>query len=283
MSSSLLITHGQVFTLGQRNELIPDGAIYVEGDTIVDVGPTAALAAKYPAAERLDAGGKLVLPASVCGHTHFYGAFARGMAIPGAPATNFVEILERLWWKLDRALLWDDVRYSALVCLVDAIRHGCTTLIDHHASPNAIDGSLDIIADAVKETGLRASLCYEVTDRNGMDGARAGIAENVRFLKRCRQRARPATGRLLRPARRHHPLGRDAGSQPRRSRGPQYRLPHPRGRGHRRPGRQPAQVQPARGRAPARSSASWGRRPSPSTASTWTRSRRTSCARPAPG
>ena len=156
---SLLITHGQLFTLGQRNELISDGALYVEGDTIADVGPTASLVARYPRAERLDAAGQIVLPGSLCGHTHFYGAFARGMAIPGKPAANFVEILERLWWKLDRALLWDDIRYSALICLVDAIRHGCTTLIDHHASPNAIDGSLDVIADAVKEAGLRASLC----------------------------------------------------------------------------------------------------------------------------
>jgi len=194
MPDSLLITHGQVFTLGQRNELIPDGAIYVEGDAIAEVGSTVSMAAKYPGAARLDAGGKIVLPASICGHTHFYGAFARGMAIPGAPATNFIEILERLWWKLDRALLWDDVRASALICLVDAIRHGCTTLIDHHASPNVIEGSLDIIADAVKETGLRASLCYEVTDRNGMDGARAGIAENVRFIKRCRQERDPQLG-----------------------------------------------------------------------------------------
>ena len=194
MSDSLLITHGQVFTLGQRNELLPDGAVFVQGDTIAEVGATADLAARYPDVERLDAAGRIVLPASICGHTHFYGAFARGMAIPGAPATNFIEILERLWWKLDRALLWDDVRYSALICLVDAIRHGCTTLIDHHASPNVIDGSLDIIADAVKETGLRASLCYEVTDRNGMDGARAGIAENVRFIKRCRQTPDPQLG-----------------------------------------------------------------------------------------
>lgn len=191
MPSTLLITHGQVFTLGQRNELIADGAIYIEGDTIAAVGSTDSLTARYPAAERLDASGKLVLPGSICGHTHFYGAFARGMAIPGAPATNFVEILERLWWKLDRALLWDDIKYSALICLADAIRHGCTTLIDHHASPNVIDGSLDIIADAVKNAGLRASLCYEVTDRNGMAGAAAGIAENVRFIKRCQNEADP--------------------------------------------------------------------------------------------
>jgi putative selenium metabolism protein SsnA len=191
MTDAMLITRGEVFTLGSRNELIPDGAIYIEGGTIAEVGTTPALEARYPRAERLDAGGKLVLPGSICGHTHFYGAFARGMAIPGQPPANFVQILERLWWKLDRALLEEDVRYSALVCLVDAIRHGCTTLIDHHASPNAIEGSLDVIAQAVKETGLRASLCYEVTDRNGMDGARAGIAENVRFLRRCRAESDP--------------------------------------------------------------------------------------------
>src|SRR5512139_4010568 len=118
MTDAMLITHGQVFTLGQRNELIPDGAIAIEGDAITDVGATAALEARYPRAQRLDAGGKVVLPGSICGHTHFYGAFARGMAIPGQPAANFVEILERLWWKLDLALLWDDIRYSALVCLV---------------------------------------------------------------------------------------------------------------------------------------------------------------------
>ena len=247
MPDSLLITHGNTFTLGQRNEQIPDGAIYVEGDTIVEVGPTASLAAKYPTAERLDAGGKIVLPASICGHTHFYGAFARGMAIPGAPATNFIEILERLWWKLDRALLWDDVRASALICLVDAIRHGCTTLIDHHASPNVIDGSLDIIADAVKETGLRASLCYEVTDRNGMDGAHAGIAENVRFIKRCRQDTDPQLGASfgLHAALTVSDETLEASRDCRR--GAWRRLPHPRRRGQGRRGRKPAQVRPPRG------------------------------------
>ena len=96
------------------------------------------------------------MPAALCGHTHFYGAFARGWAYPGPPAASFTEILERLWWRLDKALTLEDVRYSALVCLVDAIRHGTTTLIDHHASPNAIEGSLDVIADAVREAGRAA-------------------------------------------------------------------------------------------------------------------------------
>jgi putative selenium metabolism protein SsnA len=190
----MLITNATIFTLGTDNRRIDNGAIRIEGDRIAEVGDARTVQAARPAEEVLDAGGKIVLPGLLCGHTHFYGAFARGMAIPGAPATNFTEVLERLWWKLDLALLWDDIRYSALICLVDAIRHGCTTLIDHHASPNAIDGSLDIIADAVLETGLRASLCYEVTDRNGVNGAAAGIAENVRFLKRCRREKNPQLG-----------------------------------------------------------------------------------------
>lgn len=178
-----LITHARIATLGEDSTLIEDGALLVEGERIAALGDSAELTTRYPAAERWDAAGQLVLPASICAHTHFYGAFARGMAVPGEPATNFPEILERLWWQLDKALTLEDVRYSALVCLVDAIRHGTTTLIDHHASPNSIAGSLDVIAEAVQEAGLRASLCYEVTDRDGPERAQAGIAENVRFAR----------------------------------------------------------------------------------------------------
>ncbi|RLC90295.1 MAG: putative aminohydrolase SsnA [Chloroflexi bacterium] len=179
----MLITHARLATLGDEARLIEDGALLIEGERITALGTSAALTAAYPTAERWDAAGQLVLPASSCAHTHFYGAFARGMAIPGEPAANFTQILERLWWRLDKALTLEDVRYSALVCLVDAIRHGTTTLIDHHASPNAIDGSLDVIAEAVQEAGLRACLCYEVTDRDGPERAQAGIRENVRFAK----------------------------------------------------------------------------------------------------
>lgn len=187
----MLVVHGTVVTFGEENRLIPDGAVLIRDDYILDVGPSAELLERYPDEEKLDADGKLVMPGLICAHTHFYGAFARGMAIPGEPPRNFPQILERLWWRLDKTLDYDDIRYSALVCLVDAIKHGTTTLIDHHASQNAIDGSLDVIAEAVEEAGLRACLCYEVTDRDGKDRARAGIRENERFIKRCRERGGP--------------------------------------------------------------------------------------------
>jgi putative selenium metabolism protein SsnA len=190
----MLITNGTVLTCGQDKRVLPFGAVYYEDDTIIEVGRTADLQTKYPHAERLDAAGKIVMPGMVCAHTHFYGAFARGMAIPGAPPENFVQILERLWWKIDRALTLEDSKYSALVALVDAIRHGTTTLIDHHASPTHINGSLDALAEAAGESGLRVGLCYEVTDRNGPEGALAGIAENVRFHKRLQARPDPKLG-----------------------------------------------------------------------------------------
>jgi len=179
----LLITNGQLVTWGEDNEIIDGGALLLRNGRIAAIGDSQILPLEHPEVETIDAGGQLVMPGNICAHTHFYGAFARGMAIPGPPMKDFPEILKRLWWRLDRALTTEDVEYSALVCLVDAIKHGTTTLIDHHASPNVIAGSLDVIAGAVEKAGLRAGLCYEVTDRNGPDGAQAGIDENVRYLK----------------------------------------------------------------------------------------------------
>ena len=113
------------------------------------------------------------------------------MDIPGPPLRDFPDILARLWWPLDRSLDAEGVRYSALVSLIDAIRYGTTTLIDHHASNRFIDGSLDVIAEAVEETGLRACLCYEVTDRDGPDVTTAGIRENARFIAKTRAERHP--------------------------------------------------------------------------------------------
>jgi putative selenium metabolism protein SsnA len=179
----MLITNATLVTWGNDNRLLENHAVLLKGDRIAEIGPDSALRKKHPKAKQLDARGQLVMPGHIVAHTHFYGAFARGMAIPGDAPKDFPEILQRLWWKLDRALSPDDVRYSALVCLIDAIKHGTTTLIDHHASPNAIDGSLDIIAGAVLESGLRAGLCYEVSDRDGASKMKAGIRENTRFIK----------------------------------------------------------------------------------------------------
>ena len=185
----MLITNANLITWGKPNQILEGQAVFLENGIISDLGPQAELVLRYPDAPRLDAGGQYVMPGNICTHTHFYGAFARGMSIPGEPPANFLSILQKLWWPLDLALDLEAVRYSALVCLVDAIRHGTTTLIDHHASPNAIEGSLDILAEAVSQAGVRAVLCYEVTDRNGPDGAAAGILENVRFIRRARQPA----------------------------------------------------------------------------------------------
>lgn len=190
----MLITHAGIATLGAEPGLIEDGALLIQDQRIAAVDTTSALEAAYPEEARLDARGQLALPASLCGHTHFYGAFARGWAYPGPPATSFGAILESLWWQLDKLLTLEDVRYSALVCLVDAIRHGTTTLIDHHASPNAIEGSLDVIADAVLASGVRAALAYEVTDRDGPARATAGLAENIRFLQRLHHEPHPQLG-----------------------------------------------------------------------------------------
>lgn len=179
----MLITNATLITWGTPNQILENHALYLEADRIVELGPSLELEVKYPQAERLDARGQFVMPGNICAHTHFYGAFARGMAIPGTAPKDFPEILDRLWWRLDKALTLDDVRYSALVCLIDAIKHGTTTLIDHHASPNAIEGSLDVIAEAVTQAGLRACLCYEVTDRDGEEKAKAGIKENLRLIQ----------------------------------------------------------------------------------------------------
>ena len=181
----MLITNARLVTWDEPNEILENYALYIADGIIVEIGPEAELLVKFPDVERMDAGGQYVMPGNICAHTHCYGAYARGLAIPGAPPKDFPEILEKLWWPLDKSLDLDSVRASAEVMLVDAIKHGTTTLIDHHASPNAIDGSLDVIAETVDESGLRAVLCYEVTDRNGQAGAQAGIRENVRFLERA--------------------------------------------------------------------------------------------------
>lgn len=178
----MIITNGKIITWGEPNEILEDKALLIQDGMIQEIADESKLRATHPDEEILDAMGQLVMPGLICAHTHFYGAFSRGMAVPGEPSHNFQEILANLWWKLDKGLDEEGVKYSAQALLADATRYGCTTLFDHHASPNCIEGSLDIEAEAVMQSGLRASLCYEVTDRDGEEKALAGIRENGRFI-----------------------------------------------------------------------------------------------------
>ena len=122
-------------------------------------------------------------PGMVCAHHHLYSALARGMPAPPKQPTRFGEILEQVWWRLDTALDLDMIRASALLGATEALMSGTTAIVDHHESPNAIEGSLDVIAEACAEVGVRVVCAYGVTDRHGPDGARRGLAENERFLR----------------------------------------------------------------------------------------------------
>lgn len=178
-----IVGNGRVVTLGAEPRVIDGGAVAVENGRIIAVGKTDDLRAAHPGAEFLDAAGAIIMPGLTNIHAHSYGAFARGMAIPGESPRSFGAILEQLWWKLDRALTLEDVYVSAALGFVDCLKNGTTTVFDHHASPNAITGSLDREAEAAARVGVRACLCYEVSDRDGPERAAEGIAENVRFVR----------------------------------------------------------------------------------------------------
>jgi cytosine/adenosine deaminase-related metal-dependent hydrolase len=117
-------------------------------------------------------------------HTHMYSALAAfGLPAPSAPPRNFVEILQQVWWKLDRALDEPSLRAAARLYVAEALASGTVALIDHHESPNLIEGSLDVLADACDELGMHAVLCYGATERNGgRPEARRGLAECRRFI-----------------------------------------------------------------------------------------------------
>lgn len=188
--TSTLITNGTLVTLNQEGSIIEHGSVLIEDSSIVAAGHLDGVAAD----RTIDAQGRIVMPGFINVHHHLYSTLARGFSPPGEPAQNFKEILERLWWKLDAALNPDDVYYSAMLPMIESIRAGCTTIIDHHASPSCCDGSLDIVERAFREAGLNGCLCYEVSDRNRPG---EGIEENIRFVKKCRASGNPQISALF--------------------------------------------------------------------------------------
>ncbi|MGE5127625.1 MAG: amidohydrolase family protein, partial [Betaproteobacteria bacterium] len=172
----MLLRNATVATLDPPRVVTTD--LRIAGDRIAE---SAAALSLRPDEELVDLAGALVLPGLVNAHTHLYSALARGMPGPAESPRRFVEILERVWWRLDRALDEETVYLSALVGAIEAARSGTTLLVDHHASPSFVRGSLATLRRAVEEVGLRSVLCYETTDRNGLPGRDAGIAENRAF------------------------------------------------------------------------------------------------------
>ncbi len=162
-------------------EVLQGVDLVIEGTEIIDVGEGAA--AKYDADKVIDIHGEMVWPGLVCSHNHFYSGLARGIIADIKPSPDFVSILKNLWWRLDRAIDEEILYYSGLVCSLDAIRAGTTAVIDHHASPSFIKGSLSVLKKGFEKAGLRGMTCFETTGRNGLDQMRQGVEENVSFAK----------------------------------------------------------------------------------------------------
>ncbi len=176
-----LLKSASLVTLDQP--AIEPADIRIEGGRITERG--AGLAAR-PGEETIELGGSLVMPGMVCAHTHLYSALARGMPAPPRVPSDFREILELIWWRLDLALDEETIYWSAMAGALDAARAGTTCLFDHHASPSHITGSLDIVREAIEKVGLRGVLCYEVTDRGGDRKRDEGLEENRAFLESIR-------------------------------------------------------------------------------------------------
>lgn len=182
----LLIANGRLLTR-VGTEFYENGAVAIEGRCIKEVGDASALIAKYPDAERVDAHGGVIMPGLINMHNHIYSAFARGLSIRGYAPKDFMDILEGQWWKIDRCLTRENDRLSAYAVYLDCIKNGVTTVFDHHASFFDIPDSLDELAEAATKLGVRTSLCYEVSDRDGEEKRIQSIKENERFIKRAQK------------------------------------------------------------------------------------------------
>ncbi|MBO4847947.1 MAG: putative aminohydrolase SsnA [Clostridia bacterium] len=182
-----LIGGGPLLTRAGDIPFIEDGAVAVDGALIKKVGPLNKLAAEFPEARFIDAEGGVIMPGFINAHTHFYSSLGRGFRMPGFDPKCFREALAGRSWKLDRSLLFEDCVMSAYASAIGAIRHGVTTVIDHHASSGCVNGSLIGVAGAVGEAGIRACLSFETSERCGMDVCRREIRENEGFIEYCAQ------------------------------------------------------------------------------------------------
>ena len=178
----LILGNGRMITRDADNPYLECGAVVIDGTKIVKAGTLSEVKAAYPDVEFLDAKGKVIMPAFINAHEHIYSAFARGLSVKGYDPKGFLDILDGMWWTIDRNLTLHDTYLSAMATYIDSIKNGVTTVFDHHASFGSIRGSLYEIERAAKETGVRSCLCYEISDRDGKDKARDSVMENAEFI-----------------------------------------------------------------------------------------------------
>lgn len=179
----ILIGNGKLITRSWINPYLENGAVVLDGEEVRETGALEDMRAKYPGAEFVDARGGVIMPGLINVHTHIYSGLARGLAIDGFNPTNFFEVLDGQWWYIDRHLTLDGTRACAYATVLDCIRDGVTTIFDHHASFGEIPGSLFAIKDVCAELGMRACLCYEVSERDGAEKCAQSIRENADFAR----------------------------------------------------------------------------------------------------
>ena len=183
----LILGNGRMITRDADNPYLECGAVVIDGTKIVKAGTLSEVKAAYPDAEFLDAKGKVIMPAFINAHEHIYSAFARGLSVKGYDPKGFLDILDGMWWTIDRNLTLHDTYLSAMATYIDSIKNGVTTVFDHHASFGSVRGSLYEIERAAKETGVRSCLCYEISDRDGKEKARDSVMENAEFIRHARK------------------------------------------------------------------------------------------------
>jgi 5-methylthioadenosine/S-adenosylhomocysteine deaminase len=184
LSRKLLVKGGTVLTMDDKRRIFHDGAIAVEDGNILKVGATDAVSRGFASDEVLDARGCIVMPGLICAHTHLYGIALRGSALNVKPPTDFLQILQRVWWPVDEALTNADAYTTTLAASTESLMNGTTCFADTYSAPNAIPGSLDHIAKASNEVGIRGIISFEATERRSKEEGRRGLNESLRFIGR---------------------------------------------------------------------------------------------------
>ena len=178
-----LIQNAVIITMDPQRRVLANTDLLIEDSIIASIGK----GLKEKADRVIDGTGRMVLPGFICGHTHLYGIMLRGAPMDIKPTTDFLQILDRIWWKVDSAFVNEDAYASALASCYEFVKSGTTCFADTYSGPGSVEGILDEIAKGVTEVGIRGILAFEATERNSKEEGERGLKENVRFLKKLKK------------------------------------------------------------------------------------------------